>query len=323
MPAAQQASDDQGMLQVQGSTGAHVFVLNENEETLLSQPLNKTFLLQEGAYKIRVNNSTCSVEIRAGEFAVCSTGTLTVSGSTSETYYVFDSTGVQLGYETLRRPISCFPGRYTVSVNSTEVTAKIRPNELTEIHAGSVVVSGTTDEYYYVLGSGNKQLNYNTLRKPLAFLPGEYEVKVNNTSMKAEVLAGKVTELQTGNLLVNGLTEEYYYVTDSAGNALNFQTLNKPLAFFPGRYQVKVNNTTMDGSVLPGQTTEFATGSLTLTGAGTGYYYVLDQSGNQLNYNSLNRSLSFFPAEYIVKLGASTHKATVSAGQRTALNASN
>jgi hypothetical protein len=60
-----------------------------------------------------------------------------------------------------------------------------------------------------------------------------------------------------------------------------------------------------------------------LTGGGTQYYYVLDESGNQLNYNSLNRSLSFFPAEYVVKLGASTRKATVRAGQLTSIDAFN
>jgi hypothetical protein len=99
--------------------------------------------------------------------------------------------------------------------------------------------------------------------------------------------------------------------------------LNKPLAFFPGTLLLKVNNTMMRGSVAAGQTTEFVTGSLMLTGGGTQYYYVLDDSGNQLNYNSLNKSLSFFPDEYIVKLGASTRKATVTAGQLTSVDAFN
>ena len=84
--------------------------------------------------------------------------------------------------------------------------------------------------------------------------------------MRADVRAGAVTELTTGNLVVKGLTEEYYYVTDTAGNALNYQTLNKSLAFFPGSYEIKVNNTLMYGKVSAGQTAEFMTGSLMLTG---------------------------------------------------------
>lgn len=216
--------------------------------------------------------------------------------------------------------MSCFPGIYTVRVNNTDVSAEVKYNELTELRTGSIRVSGTTGEYYYVLGKGNKQLNYSTLEKALSFLPGTYDVKVNNTTMTAEILSGQVTELVTGNLLVTGLTDEHYYVTDSAGNALNYQTLNQPLAFFPGNYQVKVNNTVVTGSIAPGKTTEFTTGSLMLTGGGTAYYYVLDELGNELNYNSLNKSLSFFPSEYTVRLGTSTRKATVVAGQLTAIN---
>lgn len=219
--------------------------------------------------------------------------------------------------------MSFFPGEFKIKVNNTEVGTQVKLKELTEIRTGSLLVKGGTNEYYYVLDDGNKQLNYNSLEKPLALLPGAYVVKVNNTSMRADVIAGNVTELVTGSLIVKGLTDEYYYVTDTVGNALNYQSLNKALAFFPGVVQVKVNNTLMLGKVAGGEVTEFTTGSLMLTGSGTGYYYVLDGLGNQLNYNSLNKSLSFFPSEYTIKLGASTRKATVTAGQLTSLSAIN
>lgn len=316
-------AEGKGMILVEGSTNAYFYVLTESGEQLTYQSLNKEVAVEPGKYQIKVNNSIHPVEIRAGEMAKCSTGTLMVSGNTPEYYYVTDSLGNQLAYETLGKATTWFPGSYTIRVNNTEVSAKIRLKELTEVRTGTVLVKGTTNEYYYVLDHGNKQLNYNALEKPLAFLPGTYDVKVNNTSMKADVAAGKVTELATGNLLVNGLTDEYYYVTDTVGNALNYQSLNKPLAFFPGEFHIKVNNTLAKGTVSPGQTTEFLTGSLMLTGGGTGYYYVLDQSGNQLNYNSLNKSLSFFPSEYTIKLGSSTRKATVSPGQLTSISAFN
>jgi hypothetical protein len=50
---------------------------------------------------------------------------------------------------------------------------------------------------------------------------------------------------------------------------------------------------------------------------------VLDEHGNQLNYNSLNKSLSFFPSEYTIRLGQTTRKATVVAGQLTSMDAFN
>lgn len=315
--------DGQGILQVEGSTAAYFYVFNDAGEQIGYETLNKTMTLDEGRYRVKVNNSVHDVDVRSGAMAKCSTGTLMVAGNTSEYYTVTDSAGIQLGYETLGKSMSFFPGKVRIRVNNTEIAADVRLKELTEIRTGTMLVKGNTGEYYYVLDKGNKQLNYNALEKPLAFLPGSYIVKVNNTSRQADVMAGSVTELLTGSLMVKGLTDEYYYVTDSIGSALNYQTLNKALAFFPGDVQIKVNNTMMAGRVMPGQTTEFMTGSLMLTGGGTGYYYVLDGLGNQLNYNSLNKSLSFFPSEYTVKLGSNTRKATVMAGQLTSLSAFN
>lgn len=313
--------EEQGILLVQGSTSVSYDVYDERGQRLRSQALNKPVTLEEGTYLLRVNNSSHVVEIRAGEQATCSTGTLIVTGYHTDYYYVIDSINNELVSAALSTSTSLFPGSYRVRVNGTQTATSVRIREITEIRSGSLVVQGTTGEIYYVLDANNSQLNQATLGKPLSFLPGTYEVKVNNTSQEAAIVAGKSTELSTGTLLVNGLTDEYYYVTDTLGQALNFQTLNKPLAVFPGRYQVRVNNTTAIARVSPGEQTEFSTGSLMLTGGGSGYYYVLDQSGNQLNYNSLNRSLSFFPSEYTVKLGTSTRKATVVPGQLTSINA--
>ncbi len=318
IPAGYQVDEGQGLLLVQGSTPASFSAENEAGGKAQSQSLNKPMQLPSGRYAVRVNNTVHTVEIREGELAICLTGTLTIAGNTTDYYEVMDSVKT-LGQQVLGTSMSYFPGGYTVRVNDTEVGADVRAREVTEIRTGSVLVSGATSEFYYVLDNENKQLNYSTIGQPLAFIPGSYDVKVNNTSMKIDVVAGKVAELITGNLRVNGLTDEYYYVTDSLGKALNYQKLNRQLAFFPGDYQIRVNNTIIKAQVTGGATTEYSTGSLVLTGAGTGYYYVLDDLGNQLNYNTLNRSLSFFPAEYTVRLGTSTHKATVVPGKQTSI----
>ena len=315
--------DGQGALQVEGSTATYFYVVDEGGKQAGSQSVNKILSLDPGTYTVRVNNSSHIIEIKANELAKCSTGTLIISGNTLEKYHVMDSTGMRLAYQTLGKPMSLFPGIFKIQVNDTEITAQVKLKEITEIRTGTILVRGTTGEYYYVLDNENKQLNYSTMEKPLAFFPGVYVVKVNNTSREAEVFPGNVAELATGNILVKGLTEEYYYVTDSVGNALNYQTLNKSLAFFPGDYHIKVNNTPVLGKVSAGQTAEFMTGSLMLTGGGSEYYYVLDETGNQLNYNSLNKSLSFFPSDYTVRLGSSSLKATVIGGELTSIDAFN
>jgi hypothetical protein len=295
--------------------------MDESGKQIGYQSLNQTMPLNPGKYQIKVNNALYPLEVRAGRLAKCSTGTLMVEGNTTEYFYVMDSAEHQLGYESLGKSMSFFPGSYKVKVNNTETVVDIKLKELTQLRTGTLIVHGNTAEYYYVLDESNEQLNYNMLEKPLAFLPGTYPVKVNKMTMDAEILPGKLTELVTGSVSVKGLTDEYYYVTDTLGNALNYQALNKSLAFFPGAVQIKINNTIMKGVVSPGQTTEFVTGSLMLTGGGTEYYYVLDNDGNSLNYNSLNKSLSFFPSEYVVKIGGSTRKATVNPGQLTSINA--
>lgn len=323
LTGAHKTGDGEGIVQVDGSNSVYYYVLDANGEQVARQHLNQPVRLKEGKYRIKLNNSYHEVQVWEDYRLKCASGTLIVSGSTDEFYYISDSLDHQLAHEKLGKSISLFAGEFQAKVNNTETVVTVRLNEMTEVRTGSVAVNGTTAEFYYVLDKDNKQLNFSKLGKPLSFLPGRYQVNVNNTFADVDVYSGRATELVTGNLLVTGLTDELYYVTDTTGNALNFQKLNNALALFPGSYNIQVNNTKMRGEILPAQVTEFNTGSLTMRGSGTAYYYVFDDSGKQLNYNSLNRWLSFFPSEYTVKLGGSTRKATVAAGQQTTLEAIN
>lgn len=312
---------EKGMLQIDGSTSTYYYVLDQEGNQLKYQHLNKPVVLDPGAYQVKVNNTLREIQVTERHLIKCLSGTLIVSGQTSGGYEVTDSVGRVIASEKLGKSVSVFPGNFNVKVNDTEVPVVVKANEMTEIRTGSLVAQGMTDEYFYVLDAAKKQLNFSRLGKPLAFLPGNYEVRVNNTSRKAEVFAGVTTGLLTGSLLVNGLTDEYYYVADTLGNALNFQKLNKALAVFPGAYRIQLNNTQITGEVIAGQITELSTGCLTLTGSGDAYYYVFDDAGKQLNHTSLNRWLSFFPSDYTVKLGSSIRKATVISGKQTSLDA--
>lgn len=317
------ATESNGGIKVEGSTTANFYALDETGEMAGHQPLNQILMLPPGRYQLRVNNSQWPVEVHAGRLTSCSTGTLLVTGRTNDSFHVADSAGNELAFETLGRSLSFFPGIYTAKVNNTDTQVELKPKQLTEIKTGTLVVHGHTGEFYYVLNNSLSQLNYSTFGKPMAFLPGSYPVKVNKTTLNAQVFSGQLTELSTGTVLVKGMTDELYYVTDTVGNALNYQRLNKALAFFPGTVHITVNNTLMSSEVFAGDTTEFITGSLILTGRGTDYYYVLDEEGNPLKYNSLNKSLSFFPDEYVVKIGGNMRTATVNPGELTSINVFN
>jgi hypothetical protein len=320
LQAQVELTDGFGGVQIDGSTAKNFYAFDESGRLAGRQSLNHLLMLPPGRYEIKLNNSRWPVDIQANRLTRCATGTLLLTGHTRDLYHVADSSGNQLAYETLGKSMSFFPGIYTAKVNNTDTRIEIKPKQLTEIKTGTLVVHGHTSEFYYVLNNNLSQLNYSSFGKPLAFLPGRYPVKVNKTTMNAEVFSGQLTELYTGTVLVKGMTDELYYVTDTLGNALNYQRLNKALAFFPGPVQITLNNTFMQGGVFPADTTEFITGSLMLTGGGTEYYYVLDEDGNPLKYNSLNKSLSFFPAEYVVKIGGNMRTATVNPGELTSID---
>lgn len=317
LPGGAERKTGQGALQVEGTTSAYFYVLDPAGKSVNHQSLGKTLALDPGKYQLKVNNSAHSVAVERDKLTRCTTGTLLTSGTTSEYWYVQDTTGKALQHNTLGKAISLIPGTFRVAVNNTEIPAEVKPGQTTETKTGTLIVRGGTGEYYYAADTLGKQLNHNTLEKPLAFLPGSYAVKVNNTQTKADIVAGQVTELRTGMLLVKGLTQEYYYVSDSVGKQLNHQTINKALAFFPGSYRVQVNKSERSIEIAAAQTVDVQTGSLTVEGAGSDYYYVSDKTGNALNHNALNKALSFFPAEYNVKLGQNTRSASVEAGQAT------
>lgn len=321
LPPAATPEGGKGRLQVEGSTAAYYDVRNEAGEHLSRRLLNEKLDLAPGRYEVSVNNASHFVDIEEGRLAKCATGTLMLSGHTEETYVVSDSINHVLLKAEIGKAVSLFPGAYRLTVNNTETGATVRRREVATVRTGSLVVRGTTNELYYVLDDSDEQLAYANLEKPVALFPGRYVVTVNNTSMKANVNAGGQTDLHTGNIRVTGLTDEYYYVTDSADNALNYQDLNKAIALFPGHFFVSVNNTVMEGIVFEQDTTEFVTGSVVLNGRGAGYYYVLDEAGNQLAYNTLNKALSFFPNLYTIRLGPSMRHARVAAGELTKVSA--
>ena len=310
--AGAEIKSGEGGLQVDGTTTAYFYVFDKSGNQVNYQSLNKTLSLPPGEYMVKVNNTSHPVKVEGGVLAKCSTGTVKVNGTTSDYYYVLDSAANQLAYNTLEKSSSLFPSRVLVKVNNSVTRAEIKLNQVTEITTGTMVVRGSTSEYYYVLDQTGNQLNYNTLEKPLAFVPGNYTVKVNNTTTKREVSAGQITEIATGNVQVNGVTSEYYYVLDTLGNQLNYQTMNKALAVLPGTVKVKVNNTEVTTRIAKGETNNLATGSITVPGKSADqYFYVLDKNGVQLNYNSLNKPLAFFPGDYTVKVGEKTKNFTI------------
>ena len=181
-------------------------------------------------------------------------------------------------------------------------------------------VHGSTDEYYAVLNNAGVQLASAHLEKPLAFVPGTYNVKVNNTTTPATMVSGVTTEVKTGAVVLQGSTDEYYAIVDSAGTQLASAHLGHALSLVPGAYRAKLNNIAMTVQVDAGHSGEYQSGSLTVKTASSDYYAVLDASGTQLASKQVNQPVSLPAGKYSVRLGNNIRPATVTAGQSVVLN---
>jgi 6,7-dimethyl-8-ribityllumazine synthase len=170
-----------------------------------------------------------------------------------------------------------------------------------------------------VLDSAGKQLASAGLDKTTSFFPGLYTVKLNNTSVPADVKAGGPTALRAGQLEVAGTADEYYYVLDSAGTQLASANLQKRMPLFPGTWTVKINNTAVPVEIRPDETASLQTGALMVRGATGEYYYVLNEAGTQLASAQLDKATTLFPGSYKVKLNNSVASVAITAGKLTDL----
>ncbi len=227
-----------------------------------------------------------STEVKAGQ------GALQVDGIGEGYFYIFDADGKQLNYQLIGKVLGLDPGKYHVKINNSSHAVDIQKGMLTKCGTGALMVTGTTDEYYYVLDSANQQLYYNKLGKAASFFPSALIIKVNNSETRTDVKLNQVTEIKCGTLTVHGKTDEYYYVFNNVGQQLNYNKLEKPLAFLPGTYSVKVNVTETKVDVAAEQLSELQTGTIMVKGSTDEYYYVFDATGKQLNYQKLNSALN-------------------------------
>ncbi len=317
LPASAAVPSGQGGIEVLASTDGYFYVLDGAGKQVGSHAVNGVLAVKPGDYQVKLNNSVHAVTAQAGTLSKCQTGAVLVSGKTDEYYYVLDGAGTQLASSHLGASLSLFPAGYRVRLNNTEATADIAAGGTTELKSGTVNVQADTDEYYYVFDSGARQLASSHVGRPISLFAGTYTLKVNNTQAQGDVRAGEALSLPTGTLVAKGSTDEYYYVFDQAGAQLASAHFERPLAFFPGSYSVKVNNTKAPATVAAATATEITTGSLVLQGTTDEYYYVFDAGGNQLASAHLARPVSLVPGEYLAKVNGAPVPVRIEAGRRS------
>jgi 6,7-dimethyl-8-ribityllumazine synthase len=309
-----------GAVLVNGKTDEYYAVLDSATRQLASAHVASALSLFPGSYTVRLNNSDVGANLQAGALLELKPGTLNVDVGTDEYYAVLDGGTRQLASSHVGRALGVFAGSYLVRINNSDAKAEVRIGESTSVPAGTLVVHGSTDEYYAVMNNAGLQLASAHLEKPLAFVPGTYNVKVNNTTTPVTVVSGVTAEVKTGAVVLQGSTDEYYAIIDSAGTQLASAHLGRALSLMPGAYRAKLNNIALPVQVDAGHSGEYQSGSLTVRTAGSDYYAVLDASGTQLVSKQVNQPVSVPAGRYSVRLGNNSRPATVTAGQSVVLN---
>jgi hypothetical protein len=319
-PATMDLPSGQGAVRITGTTEEYFYVFDDSGKQLTYARLNQSATVKPGRYQVKVNKSTHPVTVQAKILTTCATGSILASGTTDEYFYVFDGSNNQMAYQKIGKALAFFPGKYQVQVNKTPAPVDVAAGSTAELKPANLTVEAGTDEYFYVFDSSGAQLAYNKLSKSLALLPGAWTVRVNGTSQAVNATAGDALRVPAGMLVVNGATDEYYYVFNSAGTQLAYNKLGRPLAFLPGSYTAKVNNTALPVQLEGAKTAEYSTGALTVNGNKDAYYYVFDANGTQLGYKKLNEPIALFAGSYSVKVDQATRPASITAGQTNVMN---
>lgn len=140
------------------------------------------------------------------------------------------------------------------------VPVTLESGNVTTLASGTLLVRGSTDEYYYVFDTSGAQLHYQKLNQPSSFFSGHYAVKVNNSTLDTDLSERQEQTLETGTIDATGLaTGDYFYVLDKNNQQLAYSKSNQPLSFFAGEYTVRVKDLTQKVTVANGkqQTVKF------------------------------------------------------------------
>lgn len=142
------------------------------------------------------------------------------------------------------------PARLT----GTRAGATIAGGRRTEIAAGTLVVSGSgTDSYYVADAAGERDLTgFRRTGTPMELLPGTYVARLNGTRAGVTITGGQRTEIAPGSVVVTGAANSY--LADSAGerDLTGFRRTGTPVELLPGTYVVRLGDRRLPVQVRPG-----------------------------------------------------------------------
>jgi hypothetical protein len=160
-------------------------------ESYLLVPRCDTFLI---LHRIAETFGLNTESAKSGQCGVHA-GSLTVTGTGKEDYFVLDSTGKAMlaPNRSINSVTDLLPGTYTVTLNGSQQRAGVAAGQQEVVHAGSLTVTGTGKEDYFVLDSTGKAMlaPNRSINSVTDLLPGTCVVELRERSIKISVQAGQ------------------------------------------------------------------------------------------------------------------------------------
>lgn len=146
-----------------------------------------------GDYVAVLNGVRRPVRVIQGRRTALESGRVTVSGTGSTLFYVYDTTGkTSLAHAFTKASVEIFPGDYRVILNGAGMSVTVRPGRDTTIAAGRLMAPGSGSTLYYVYNAaGTTRLTHAFTNNEVELLPGEYQVELNRLRRVARVTAGQ------------------------------------------------------------------------------------------------------------------------------------
>jgi len=213
---------------------------------------------------------------------------ITVSGNSGSTYYLFDQSLNELDSEIINGFIEVTAGTYIVKLNNCYKQVSINDGDNLIIKTARLCVLGQNNKWFYVYK--NPKLEYLTASRTnssVDLLEGKYIIKINNTFYTITLSEEQNIQIQPEIIKVLGTGLDTYYVYDNNMNELARSVTNTELGIFPGEYFVKLNNTIKKISVEPNQRYIIKSGTITVTGTGRTEYYVFYDTRTFNIYNNI------------------------------------
>jgi sarcosine oxidase gamma subunit len=190
-----------GSLVVSGSGADNYYVADSAGERDLTgyRRTGAVVELLPGTYMARLMGTRAVATVTGGQRTAIAAGSLIVSGSGADNYYVADSAGERdlTGYHRTSTVVELLPGTYVVRLAGTRAGATVTGGQQTAIAAGSLIVSGSGKDNYYVADSaGERDLTgYRRTGTPTELLPGAYVVRLGPRRLPVQVQPGVRAEV--------------------------------------------------------------------------------------------------------------------------------